>query len=313
MTGLILWSYDASPFTQKALAMLGLKNLEWNWVETPMLPPKDDLVALTGGYRGTPVLQAGADVFVDSQLIARELERQAPAPSLFPGGAGLELAMVKWSEAFFRTGLKLALALLLPQWPDAFRRDRQYLFPDIDFGSVSDDFDHAKAQFRAHAALLEAQLADGRSFLTGRSAGLADIQAHPFIWLARGAFPEVAAALLDGFAHIAAWEQRVKALGEGRRVPIGAAEAHAIARATSPAALVRIDAHDAQGLTAGQLVEVAPDDTRRGAVRGHIVISTPDRIAVRRSHQTVGEVVVHFPRLGYRVTPVAKDCGLPRH
>ncbi len=304
MTGLILWSYDASPFTQKVLAMLGLKDLEWSWVETPMLPPKDDLVVLTGGYRGTPVLQVGADIFVDSQLIARELERHAPAPSLFPGGVGLELAMVKWSDAFFRTGLKLALALLLPQWPEAFRNDRQYLFPDIDFGSVNDDFEHAKAQFRAHAALLETQLADGRDFLAGQAAGLADIQAHPFVWLARGAFPELAAALLDDFVHVLAWEQRVKALGEGRRVSIGAATAHAIARETSPAAQVHVDPRDAQGLMAGQFVEVAPDDTRRGAVRGKIVIATPHRIAVERSHETIGDIVVHFPRLGYRVTPI---------
>ncbi|TFH41515.1 MAG: glutathione S-transferase family protein, partial [Lysobacterales bacterium] len=51
MSRLILWSYDASPFTQKALRMLGLKGPEWGWVETPMMPPKDELLALTGGYR----------------------------------------------------------------------------------------------------------------------------------------------------------------------------------------------------------------------------------------------------------------------
>ena len=49
MTDLVLWSYDASPFTQRALRLLGIKNLPWKWVETPMMPPKDDLVALTGG------------------------------------------------------------------------------------------------------------------------------------------------------------------------------------------------------------------------------------------------------------------------
>ena len=62
----------------------GHQGLAWQSVATPMLPPKDDLVALTGGYRGTPVLQIGADVYIDSQRIARELERRFPVPSLFP-------------------------------------------------------------------------------------------------------------------------------------------------------------------------------------------------------------------------------------
>ena len=58
MTDLILHHYDASPFTQRVLRMLGIKGLEWRSVTTPMMPPKDDLLALTGGYRGTPVTLA---------------------------------------------------------------------------------------------------------------------------------------------------------------------------------------------------------------------------------------------------------------
>ncbi len=305
MTDLILWSYDASPFTQKALGMLGVKGLDWRWVETPMMPPKDDLVALTGGYRGTPVLQAGADVYIDSQLIARELERRHPEPTLFPAGGGLELALVRWSDAFFRSGLKLALALLLPQWPAEFRKDREYLFPDVDFDRVQEDFEHAKSQFRAHAALLEAQLADGRAYLGGKAPGLADIQAWPFVWMARGSFPDLAGGLLGGFARLSGWETRMREVGEGRRRPVAAAEALAEARAAKPEAIAQVDAHDPQGLRAGQTVEVSPDDTRRGAVRGEVVIATAEEIAVRRRGEAVGDVVVHFPRLGYRVDPVA--------
>ncbi len=304
MNELILWSYDASPFTQKALRMLGIKGLAWGWVETPMMPPKDDLVTLTGGYRGTPVLQAGADIFVDSQLIAVELERRHPQPALFPAGEGLELALVKWSDAFFRAGLKIALALMLPDWPDEFRQDRQYLFPDIDFETVGEDFDHARSQFRAHAALLERQLADGRRFLAGDRPGLADVQAHPFLWLARGGFPELAAQLMDGFDRLHDWETAMAGIGEGTRTTTTAQEGFAAARTASPATRPEVDAADAQGLRAGQRVEIAPDDTRRGAVQGEVVVAAPNRIAVRRTHEALGEVVVHFPRLGYRVRPL---------
>lgn len=303
MTDLILWSYDASPFTQKALRMLGIKGASWRWVETPMMPPKNDLVVLTGGYRGTPVLQVGADVYVDSQLIARELERRLPGPSLFAAGAATELMLVKWSDAFFRTALRLALALMLPQWPVEFRQDREYLFRDIDFDRVGEDFEHAKAQYRAHAALIERQLADGRPFLGGSAAGLADVQAHPFVWLARGGYPELAGELLDDLPALVAWEARVAMIGEGTRQAITAAEGHATARAARPATGTQVDARDAQRLRAGMIVEVEPDDTRRGGVHGELVVATVNEVAIRRSHAAVGEVVVHFPRLGYRVRP----------
>ena len=168
MTGLILHAYDASPFTQRALRILGIKDLDWRWVETPMTPPKDDLLALTGGYRGTPVLQIGGDVYIDSQLIALELERRHPEPSLFPArNVGIALALVKWSDAFFRSGLKILLAMCSDSWPEEFRKDREFLFPDIDFARVGGELSHARAQFRAHAWLLEQQLADGRAFLGG--------------------------------------------------------------------------------------------------------------------------------------------------
>ena len=306
MSELILHAYDASPFTQRALRLLGIKRLPWRWVETPMMPPKDDLAALTGGYRGTPVLQIGADVYIDSQLIARELERRYPTPSLYASACGgLDLALVKWSDAFFRAGLKVVLAMTVASWPEPFRQDRQFLFPDIDFDSVGGELAHSRAQLRAHASLLEQQLADGRAFLTGDRMTLADAQAHPFVWLARGALPAVAAELFAGFERLAGWESRVAELGEGTRTRIDAATALAEAKATRPAVAGEIDPHDAQGLTAGMRVMVSPDDTRRGEVVGEVLIATPNEVAVRREHAAVGTVVVHFPRLGYRVSPAS--------
>lgn len=301
----ILWSYDASPFTQKALGMFAIKRLPFCWVETPMMPPKDDLLALTGGYRGTPVLQVGAEVFIDSQLIARELERIQPSPTLFPLGGGLELALVRWSDAFFRSALKIVLSIGLAQWPKEFRDDRQYLFPDIDFESVGGEAAHSRSQFRAHAALLDAQLDDGRQFLSGAAPGLADVQAYPFVWMARGAFADVASELLSGFPSLAAWETRMQALWVVERQSITAASALAeadAARAVTPAS---IDATDAQRLRAGQLVDITPDDTRRGVMRGTIHVVAADRVVIRPSAERARGRLVHVPRLGYRVTPVA--------
>jgi glutathione S-transferase len=306
MSDLILHHYDASPFTQRALRMLGLKRLAWRSVQMPMMPPKDDLVALTGGYRGTPVLQVGAEVFIDSQLIARKLEQLHPLPSLFPAGdAGLQLAMVKWGDQFFRSALKIVLGAMADQWPEPFRKDREHLFPDIDFSTVGVEAAHWRSQFRAHAWLLEQQLADGRPWLAGAAPTLTDIQAHPFVAMMRGVMPDAAGELLTGFTRLAGREQRMLGFGEGTRTEIDAATAHAVARAASPAPVaVDIDPQDAQPLVAGTQVAVEPDDTQRGGSVGELVMLKPNEVAIRRTDPRVGEVVVHFPRLGYRVRGV---------
>jgi glutathione S-transferase len=299
MTDLILHHYDASPFTQRVLRMLGIKGLEWRSVITPMMPPKDDLLALTGGYRGTPVLQIGADVYVDSQRIARELEARYPEPSLFPdGNAGITCAAVKWADAFFRAGLHMAIGVTSAMWPIEFRQDRQGLFPDVDFDGI--DLGHARSQLRTHAGFIEQQLADGRAFLCGSAPGLFDVHAWTVPWFTRASVPGVN-DLFSAFTRMQAWEGRVAALGEGRRVECSASEAFAIARAAQPAACT-VTAGDAQDLQAGMLVEVAPDDTRRGAVQGRLVSLDWNEVGVARSHEQCGDVVVHFPRLGYRVT-----------
>jgi len=305
MTEIILHHYDASPFTQKALRMLGLKNLQWRSVETPMILPKPDLVCLTGGYRGTPVMQIGADFYIDTQRIARELERRFPEPSWFPtNDPGLGYALVKWSDEFFQAGLKMALALLGPDWDPTFRKDRQAIFAQLDFNTMDEELQHAMAQFRANAALLDAQLADGRLFLSGDAPGLADIQAFGIPWFTRAAMP-VTEQLLRRFAHLPDWEARVAELGEGERLVMDAAEAHRVARDTEPDLSTDVDPEDAQGLEPGMPVRVNSDDfSSRGAVEGLVLRASALELAIHRQTDDFGDLVTQFPRLGYRVEPL---------
>jgi glutathione S-transferase len=312
MSDIILHHYDASPFTQKVLRMFGLKGLPWRSVLMPMLPPKPDLMALTGGYRGTPVMQIGADVYIDSQRIAMELERRYPQPSLFPdGGSGLALMLVKWSDAFFRSMLTLAVEQTATHWPAAFLADRKFLFHDFDWEGALAGSSHARSQFRAHAHLLERQLADGRMFMGGAAAGLADIQAHVFIAAARSTIPQLCAELLAGFAAVRRWDERMSGIGEGHRREWTAADALTIARNARAVTTPLIDPSDPLRLAAGTLVQVSPDDTRRGFVCGELVVLQADELALSRTDAACGEVVVHFPRLGYRVEPAPETAARP--
>ena len=63
MADLILHHYPTSPFAEKIRLVLGYKKLAWKSVIIPMIMPKPDVVALTGGYRKTPILQIGADIY----------------------------------------------------------------------------------------------------------------------------------------------------------------------------------------------------------------------------------------------------------
>jgi hypothetical protein len=49
MNAPILHHYPVSPFAEKIRAILGYKRIAWQSVQIPMVMPKPDLVALTGG------------------------------------------------------------------------------------------------------------------------------------------------------------------------------------------------------------------------------------------------------------------------
>ncbi|MCK4940436.1 MAG: glutathione S-transferase N-terminal domain-containing protein, partial [Rhodospirillaceae bacterium] len=55
----ILHHYPQSPVSEKIRVVLGMKDLTWKSVLIPRLPPKPNLMPLTGGYRLTPVMQIG--------------------------------------------------------------------------------------------------------------------------------------------------------------------------------------------------------------------------------------------------------------
>ncbi|MBL8511715.1 MAG: glutathione S-transferase N-terminal domain-containing protein, partial [Betaproteobacteria bacterium] len=99
MSDLILHHYPASPFSEKVRLIMGYKKLAWQSVIIPNIMPKPDLQALTGGYRRTPVLQVGADIYCDTSLIVEVLEAHQPAPSLYPSPIeGLVRTLAQWAD-----------------------------------------------------------------------------------------------------------------------------------------------------------------------------------------------------------------------
>lgn len=301
MSSLILHHFDWSPFAEKARLTLGFKSLAWQSVQIPMIMPRPALMPLTGGYRKTPTLQIGADVYCDTRLIVRELERRYPQPTIFPDGQrGLSLALSHWSDtAFFEPGAGLSMGMN-KDVPEAVVNDRKGFFNFMDFSRLEADTPHMLAQLRCNAELLEQQLGDGRDFLLGRGAGWADITGYFPLWMARIFIP-VANDLLAPFARIASWEERVKAFGHGTRTELEAEQALEIARLATPEPGQGVDPTDPLGLRVGERVSVAPDDYGKIKVSGELITLQMHEVAVRREDPRVGTVVTHFPRIGYRV------------
>ena len=99
MTDLILHHYPMSPFAQKIRLALGYKRLAWRSVLIPAVMPKPDVVALTGGYRRTPVLQVGADIYCDTALVCDVLEHVQPEPMLYPPALrGVARVFAQWAD-----------------------------------------------------------------------------------------------------------------------------------------------------------------------------------------------------------------------
>ena len=302
MTDIILHHYEISPYSEKVRIGLGLKGLAWGSVEIPVIMPKPDLTALTGGYRKTPVLQIGADIYCDSQLIMRELERRYPSPSFYPAGHGAADALAWWAEkTTFSQAVSIVFAKRSDALPEGFLEDRaKFSGRNIDPAAMKAAVPNLLDQLRAHFDWLDQMLADGRSFLQGSAAGLADLAAYHPVWFLRQRI-RTAAAPLDGFPRLLNWAERVAAIGHGQRSPMTAEQALDVARAATSIASATPDPRDPVGRKPGQTVTVTPDDTGRDPVIGELVASGVHEIVIRRSDPEIGEVCVHFPRAGFVV------------
>ena len=308
MNELILHHYPVSPYAEKVRAMLGFKGLAWQSVIIPMVMPKPDVVALTGGYRRTPILQIGADIYCDTALIARVLDRVAPAPTLFPYGdtfAGRAMAHFADSVMFnlsvpigFQPGgmMQLFLPDATPEFLAGFAKDRAAMRQG---GTVRRG---PLAECKAHLAnvlpCIEAQLGD-RPFLLGASPSECDFSLYHVLWPVW--WVPAVRPLLETYSKTLAFIERLAAFGHGKPAEITSGKAIEIARKAKPAAIVHAHALETDGIALGETVQVMPVDYALDPVKGELLHCSANEIALRRSDPRAGTVVVHFPRFGYQI------------
>jgi glutathione S-transferase len=296
---IILHHYDTSPFSEKVRVFLGMKRLAWRSVIQPNIMPKPELVALTGGYRRAPVMQIGADVFCDSQMALAEIERRHPGHV-----RGGDWALNLWADRlFFQPSVAVIFGEIGDKVPKEFVADREKLSGrPFDTAAMKAAGPPMRAQWRAYATWLDAQLTDG-PFVHGAEPSLADAAAYMNIWFTRGAVPAIAEKLMEGLSRIGPWAARVAALGHGARTEMSRDEALAIARDATPGGFTRHDPNDPLGVAPGEGIVAMADDYGRDPIAGTLVAANAERLVLARDGGELGPLHVHFPRAGYMAFP----------
>ena len=304
---IILHQFQRSPYSEKIRLAFRLKRMPWASVDIPPILPKPDLMPLTGGYRRTPVLQIGADVYCDTSLMFAELEKRAPTPSLaHRGHEGLEKMVAGWTNGkWFQTSVGVIFGAIGKDMPKAFIEDRSKMSGspfDVDAMKAAAPF--LRDQWRAQLMWIEERLeasrqANADDWLLGPQPGLVDIHAFMNPWFVEKNIPDFLETCFTAAPLTQDWYRRVKEIKGQDPEKVSGGDAVEIARHAEPSAKSPSTAGDLRDFNPGDRVAVAPDDYAKDWVEGDLLIANAERVIVARRDGRAGDVHIHFPRVGY--------------
>ncbi|MBC3906315.1 glutathione S-transferase family protein [Undibacterium umbellatum] len=306
MSDLILHNFEISPFSEKIRLIFGFKQLNWKSVTVPIILPKPDVTALTGGYRRTPILQVGGDIYCDTSLIADVLEKRSPTRSLYPAAInGIARNLAQWADstlfwtaipyAFQPAAIPSIFGNISAEELQAFSADRATMRGNMPRTSMGE----AKGQLCEYLMRLENMLSDDAPFLLGAQASIADFSVYQALWLVRLA-PAIS-KVFDPHPKLLAWMDRLGAFGHHQSEALNSAEAIDIARNTKNFDIDGRNFIDSHGIALGEQVAIMPTDYALDPVMGELVIASENELALRREDVRAGTVVVHFPRVGFQM------------
>ncbi len=305
VTDIILHHYPVSPFAEKIRTILGAKQLAWKSVIIPRIMPKPDVVALTGGYRKTPILQLGANIICDTALIARKLNALAPMPDLYPANAAMSApAVAAWADSvLFNSAVPLAfLPEVLAQTFAGREAEMQALVADR--AAMRKDSPlprlpahEARNNFVMSLGKLEKELAIGTTYLFGNSPTIADFSVYHALWFI--ATKPVVGDLFKHYPNVRRWMASMQALGHGKSTEINSSEAIAIARNSK--IVLEGEGSALPNLQPGDTIVVAPTDYGMDPVQGKLAYCNEAEVVLTREDDRAGKVAVHFPRVNYSI------------
>jgi glutathione S-transferase len=301
----ILHHYDFSNFSEKVRLMLGFKGIAWDSVEIPSHLPKPDYTPLTGGYRRTPSLQIGADIYCDTRLIAEHIESTCPEPSFYGGSPRNKVfarAIADWTESrmLWPTALYIT-GINADSFSQDFHSDRAYLHgkPVPDAAQVKASATKYMAQMRSELRTIEDLFVDDSLYVLGDELSLADISLYQIPWFLDTIAP--GHSFLDQMPRTREWAARVAAIGHGEVSALSAEGAIERANQSTPVPIGPVAVNTPEGLAVGDAVLVSPMGELSPA-RGTLAFADDERIVLEVSNERVARVRVHLPRSGYRLS-----------
>ena len=304
---IILHQFDRSPYSEKIRLALRMKNLGWASVEIPSIMPKPDLIPLTGGYRRTPVMQIGADIFCDTSIMLAELEKRFQIPALtLPGHEGLARMISAWTDGkWFQTSVAVIFGTIGEHMPQDFIDDRTKMSGrpfDVDAMKAAVPF--MQDQWRSQLMWIEDRLEGGRragtgDWLIGTKPGMVDVHAYMNPWFVEKNVPDFLNECFESAPLTRDWYRRLKDFKGQPAEEVSGAEAIEIAHNAAPRLKPASTAGDLRVLEPGDRVAIAPDDYAKDWVEGDLVIANSERVIIARHDERADNLHVHFPRVGY--------------
>jgi glutathione S-transferase len=302
---IFLHHYPASLFSEKIRVLLGYLGASWHSVVIPSIMPRPLLMPLSGGYRKTPVLQIGANVYCDTKIIARGLARHFDNRELYAHGftahrvadwADTQLFQITVALNFSPKALSAMMGRIPPEEAAAFQKDRAELSKGASIVSFSAD---AAGGYLRHC-LVELDQAIQGEFLFGDRPSIADFSVYHCLWFVNN--NPVNATLLQPFGNVRAWMDRMADFGHGRMQESTGEAALVAARSTDPV-LPSLTDDLPEGFARGQPVAVTPVDYGRIPVTGRLAAWSAEEIVIEREAEETGPVMAHFPSPGFEVAP----------
>lgn len=305
MSDLILHHYPTSPFSEKLRIILSHKKLPWKSVFIPAIMPKPDVLPLTGGYRRTPVLQIGADIYCDTALIADVLEHLAPEPTLYPEPEkGMSRILAQWADStlFWAAmswnlqpkGAAEVFAKAPPEAVKAFGEDRGKMSVGNMTRLRAAD---AAAAYKSYLRRISDML-DDKPYLLGEVPCIADFSAYHPLWYTRRI--DAVKGILDLTPAVLDWMDRIAAIGHGKSTRFSAEEAIAVGKASTPNSLLTESTfQDDHGIPIGTQVTIRAESFGLEETEGTLIAASRMHLTLERTDDRAGTLHVHFPRIGY--------------
>ncbi|RPA78203.1 hypothetical protein BJ508DRAFT_160129 [Ascobolus immersus RN42] len=328
MPSIILFHYKRSPYAGKVTTYLRLLGQDYAECIQPVIMPRPDLSALGVSYRRIPVCAINGQIYCDTHLITKELEKIVGSNGCLgetektKDMQAMEDAWEDWADATFFTVVKCLPKELATIMPPGFWEDR------MAYAGTSRPTSLEEAAIARKKGLVGVKmafehleygvLADNRPFLlSGRDTPtLADLKSSWVLEFAKnlpGVLSE-AGVTAETFPKTLSWIERFRSFVNGKnevevRAVSGKEAKEAILHQyeTTGNVGVAFDQANDLGLVEGsQKVEVLPTDVGRTHPQaGSLVGLDSDRLTLETKTPEGSPVLVHFPRRHFEIVGLA--------